>query len=130
MRRAVRVGAVLVLALAIPLPSEAFDGTGCGGEHRGTADCRFLFKGSPIIYRGDAIADGQAAVRVWVTVDGYPEVVLLSCEASGEAVATCDDGFPDQTTIQDLPEQVPRIALRCWVEGVAEGQYFCQSGTG
>ena len=124
------LGALLLLALGIPSASPGFDGTGCGGEYQETADCRFLFKGTPIIYRGDALADGTATVRVWITLDGYPEIELFSCEASGDGLATCDDGFPDQTTVMDLPPQIPRLALRCYVEGISEGQYLCQSGTG
>jgi len=132
MRTIRRLSPSIVLALALSTasaPAPAFDQPGCGGSWSGSKNCRFLFEGFPITYRGDAIATNTARVRVWITVEGYPEVVLFSCEAQAKDLASCSGGFPDETTVLETPQQVPRVRLRCFVEGAREGEYFCGSGT-
>lgn len=139
---------VLLLTLAATLPSgsaRAFDGPGCGTTllkptYRLTANCQFALRGSPLIIQGDSDDSVQpendsrypgihARVHVRVTVDGYPDLVLLECEETGPHFADCEKGLPDDTTNLNLPPQVSTVYLRCTVTGTGVGKYWCQSGS-
>ena len=125
--------AALALALCAPLPAaRASDPGSCGRTYTGAANCLFASNGMPLVFFGNAeVASGEASVHVRVTFDGYPEIVLFECSATGDRFAQCDNGFPDQTTDPgDFPHQIPRLRLRCYVEGTARGTYGCRAGLG
>jgi len=133
MRRA-RIAATLLAmaALGMPAPAPAFDqGGGCGRSEdapwRTTDTCTFDLRGFPITVFGNAeTTSGAAEVRVWVTSRNLgPTLVLVECSARRSRFAQCSSGLPDQTQKVDLTAVG---GLRCHVEGIKAGTYWCQSG--
>ncbi|HEX9712562.1 MAG TPA: hypothetical protein VGB52_08450 [Actinomycetota bacterium] len=128
-RRAL-LAAALSLAAFLPQPAGAFDGPGCGGSWSGSRNCSFRFDGSPLAVYGWTTS---GSIRVWVTLAGSPEVVLLECADPG----SCENDIRAEDPLQEylggpLPPQthgyVPRF--QCWVQGQGNGEYFCGSGEG
>ena len=124
--------ALAVLVTALSVPAVAFDGNVCGGDHDGSAECGITIKGLPILVTGDAEASNASKpvdVRVWITLDGYPQVPIWECTGSGTGFARCGDGLPDQTTMVNFPGVVPGIRVVCHVEASHAGWYQCAAGT-
>jgi hypothetical protein len=126
--------AVAVALLAGASPARATDPAPnkCGGTYANSnaKSCDFYFKGVSLILYGDSEAT-NAQVRVWITIEGYPQAPLLECQAEAAGSAHCDGGVPDETTHLDLPHQAAQafVHLRCHVEGRGSGLYQCQAGS-
>lgn len=89
-----------------------------------------MFRGLPIEIAGEAAADGEAGLRVWVTPAGYPEAVLLECTASGQDEASCSGKRDVHGLARDLPPQTPHLVFLCNVAGEDGGTYACSSNEG
>jgi len=122
-RRSVPIALALTVALLAPSSGHAIDQPGCHGNYDAAANCQFLFRGFPVHVFGQANTTG-APVHVWITIDGYPEIVLLECAGAGR----CEDDVHAEGYLEQIPPQVPTIRLRCYVQGQGTGFYSCGSG--
>lgn len=130
-RRAAFAAALILGALLAPQPAVSFDGPGCEGRWTTSRSCTFRFDGLPITVFADSESSGP--VRVWVTIDGYPQAVLVECSGTG----SCEDDLRTEEPLQGLlggpiPGQLHgyMVRLRCSVQGIGPGDYFCGSGEG
>lgn len=106
----------------------------CGGRSStgSPRQCTFFSKGLPLQFHASASTAGTA--RVWITVDGYPEmnpVNAIGC-AAATGKTSCGGGYPDETTVLDYPHQTSSIfvKLRCHFAGSgATWEYACQAGS-
>lgn len=134
--RALCAGAMLAAMLGAspagatdPAPNKC-GGTSALGSPR---SCTFYFKGSPFRFNASSSAAGTG--RVWVTLDGYPETYglpgVIGCQAEAGRTS-CGGGYPDETTVLDLPHQASSVffKLRCHFAGSgATWAYGCQAGS-
>lgn len=132
-------GLVLLTGLTFggSIPGEASDPSlnRCAGTSTAASprSCAFVFKGFPFRFHATSSSPGTA--RVWVTLDGYPETYALpgpiGCVAEAGRTS-CSGGYPDETTVLDLPHQGSSLflKLRCHFAGAgATWEYGCQAGS-
>lgn len=129
--------ALLISAFAPVTPGSAADGSGgCPSGNQtwtGAAKCTFSGRGFPIVFSGTVktAPPGNNSIRVWITPRNNPEVVLWECRKNAEQYPKCNGGFPDSSTIFDIPfpAQIEKPSFDCYVQGTGSGTYFCHSGS-